>query len=65
MKNEEWRLVSKNGVYFAEKDITLPYTDIKRKVLFRDFNNEVLPLGTDKDYAEWWVKEKNEIDKLL
>lgn len=58
-------LVEKNGEYFAGFDYVEYHTDKRKKGLFRDYNNDVLSLGTDKKWAEGWIQTKNEIDKLL
>lgn len=62
---EMYYLVEKNGEYFAGFDYVEYHTDKRKKGLFRDYNNDVLSLGTDKKWAEGWIQTKNEIDKLL
>ena len=62
---DKWYLIKKGDEYFAEKVVIEPYSEIKRKVLFRDFNGDVMPLGKDKEWAERWVYDKNEIDGYL
>ena len=61
----KWYLVKKGDEYFTEKEVTLPHSEIKKKILFRDFNNEIMSLGKDKEWAEQWIFDKNEIDGYL
>lgn len=46
-------------IYYAACTITLPDTTIKRELLFTDLNGDVLPLGKDIVWAEWYVNELN------
>lgn len=56
-----WYLVEKNGEYFVEHEVELKHTGWT-KLLFRDFNNNIMSLGKNKQWAEDWIKTKNEVD---
>lgn len=58
---DKWYLVKIDEEYFAEKIIKLPYYNKLRKILFRDFNYNVMSLGKDEKWAEEWIQTKNEI----
>ena len=62
---DKWYLIKKGDEYFAEKEVILPHSEIKKKVLYRDFNRDIMSLGKDKEWAEQWVYDKNEIDGYL
>lgn len=61
----EWYVVKKGNEHFAEKVVTLPYHNTKKKVLYKDLNGDILSLGEDKEWAEDWCRTKNEINRLL
>lgn len=58
---EKYYLKLIDSIYYAACTITLPGTTIKRELLFRDLNDDVLPLGKDKEHAEWYVNELNKL----
>ena len=60
---DKWHLIKKGAEYFAEKEVILPYSEIKKKVLFRDFNGDVLSLSEDKEWAKQWIYDRNEIER--
>lgn len=59
-----WYIIEINGEYFAEKFVDLPHSG-KQKILFRDFNGDVLSLGFDKKWAQDLINTKNEIDNYI
>jgi len=61
----KWHLVKIEDEYYAEKEVTLPLSDIKRKILFRDINRDIMSLGKDEKWAKEWIDDKNEIDGYL
>jgi len=62
---DKWYLVKIEDEYYAEKEVTLPLSDIKQKILFRDFNRDIMSLGKDEKWAKEWIDDKNEIDGYL
>jgi hypothetical protein len=61
-QSNKWYLVKNGDEFFAEKITKLPRHDKPSKVLFRDFNNNVMSLGKDVEWASDWIKRKNDID---
>jgi hypothetical protein len=59
---DKWYLVKNGDEFFAEKITKLPHHDKPTKLLFRDFNNHVMSLGKDEQWAKEWIQTKNEID---
>ena len=59
-----WYLVEIGGEYYAEKKIETP-TGRKKKILFRDFNGDVLGLTNDKKFAQDWVDARNDIEDII
>lgn len=59
---DKWYLVKNGDEFFAEKITKLIYHEKPQKVLFRDFNNNVMSLGKDEQWAKEWIQTKNEID---
>jgi len=57
-----WYLVKKGDECFAEQLIKEPHSNKPTRVLFKDYNGDILSLGTDESFARSWIQTKNEID---
>ena len=57
MKN--LRLIKIKKEYFVEYDYIAYFTGKKETQIFKDYNNENLTLGNDKDFAESWIQTRN------
>lgn len=61
----KWKVKQIKGEFFAESVKEYPSRDGMKPILFRDFNNEILPLGKDEVWATEWVNTRNEIENIL
>ena len=59
---DRWYIIKIGDEFFAEKITNLKYHEKPQKVLFRDFNNNVMSFGKDEKWARDLIQSKNEID---
>jgi len=64
MKNS-WYLVNIKGEYFAETKYKSHITEKVGKKLFRDYNGDVMSLGSETKFAQSWVNTRNEIEEII